>query len=339
MQILVSLLGAQGDAVARATALGKLLTARGHSLTFLGDFPENALQEIAALPAQALKQVSDQKFDALLVAALGGPERLAAIARKLPTLVWVQESFLDLMALKGDFVHWVTLFRHAKRIVFLTERQKDKTFASFTSGLDDKIAVMACGAPADIGKLRVPSEKEHFGVVMHAPVLPHKRQQDLIAAGERLRDFNLSFTFIGEMQGMGGMPEGMRKIVERQPERYNFVGYQTGAQTRALLAKNDLYVHTSSDEAWPQSVIDAAAMGLPLMLSEIEAFSKVWVHGVNCLKFPTNNPDFLASSLRMILQDDVLRHNLSVQSGNTAKRFSGERFYGALVQMVEGLAP
>jgi len=254
------------------------------------------MQEIAAIPAQALKQVSDQKFDAVLVAALGGPERLASIARRLPTLVWVQESFLDLMALKGDFVHWVSMFRMAKRIVFLTERQKDKTFASFTAGLDDKSVVLACGAPADIGKLRVPVEKEHFSVVMHAPVLPHKRQQDLIAVGERLRDYNLSFTFIGENQGLAAMPEGMRKIVERHPDRYNFVGYQTGAQTRALLAKSDLYVHTSSDEAWPQSVIDAAAMGMPLMLSEIEAFSKLWVHGVNCLKFPTNNPDFLASS-------------------------------------------
>lgn len=339
MRILVSLLGAQGDAIARATELGKQLTARGHSLAFLGDFPENAMQEIAAIPAQALKQVSDQKFDAVLVAALGGPERLASIARRLPTLVWVQESFLDLMALKGDFVHWVSMFRMAKRIVFLTERQKDKTFASFTAGLDDKSVVLACGAPADIGKLRVPVEKEHFSVVMHAPVLPHKRQQDLIAVGERLRDYNLSFTFIGENQGLAAMPEGMRKIVERHPDRYNFVGYQTGAQTRALLAKSDLYVHTSSDEAWPQSVIDAAAMGMPLMLSEIEAFSKLWVHGVNCLKFPTNNPDFLASSLRMVLQDDVLRNNLSLQAANTAKRFSEQRFYGAMVQMVEGLVP
>ena len=339
MRILVSLLGAQGDAVARATALGKLLTARGHSLTFLGDFPENALQEITALPAQAVEQVSDQQFDALLVAALGGPERLASIARRLPTLVWVQESFLDLMALKGDFVHWVTLFRLAKRIVFMTELQKDKTFASFTAGLDDKILAMASGAPLDIAKLRVPTEKDHLGVVMHAPVLPHKRQQDLIAAGERLRDYNLSFTFIGEKQGLAHMPDGVRKIIERHPDRYNFVGYQTASQTRALLAKNDLYVHTSSDEAWPQTVIDAAAMGMPLMLSEIEAFSRLWVHGVNCLKFPTNNPDFLASSLRMVLQDDVLRNTLSVQATNSSKRFSEQRFYGAMLQMVEGLKP
>jgi glycosyltransferase involved in cell wall biosynthesis len=241
------------------------------------------------------------------------------------------------MALKGDFVHWVTLFRLAKRIVFLTERQKDKTFASFTAGLDDRIVVAPCGAPADIGKLRVPAGKDYLGVVMHAPVLSHKRQQDLIAAGERLREYNLSFTFIGESQGFDTMPEGMRKIVTRNPERYQFVGYQTGAQTRDLLAKNDLYCHTSSDEAWPQSVIDAAGMGLPLMLSEIEAFSKLWVHGVNCLKFPTGNPDFLASSLRMLLQDDVLRNNLSAQSVNTSKRFSHDRFYGAMVQMVEGL--
>ena len=92
MKLLCSLLGAQGDVIARVTQLGRLLTARGHSLTFLGDFPENVLQEIAAMPAQAVKQVSDQKFDALLIGSLGGPDRLAQIAKRLPSLILVQEG-------------------------------------------------------------------------------------------------------------------------------------------------------------------------------------------------------------------------------------------------------
>jgi len=338
MKLLCSLLGAQGDVIARVTQLGRLLTARGHSLTFLGDFPENVLQEIAAMPAQAVKQVSDQKFDALLIGSLGGPDRLAQIAKRLPSLILVQEGFLDLMSLKGDFIHWVSLFRSARRIVFLTDLQKDKTFASFTSGLESKIMTLPSGTSPELSKLRAGVEKDYFGVVMHAPVLPHKRQIDLIAAGERLREFNLVFTFIGETHGLNALPEGTKQIIARHPARYQFVGYKTGQETHAILAQNDLYCHTSSDESWPQSVLDSASMGLPLMLSEIEAFTKVWTHGVNCLKFPTNNPDFLASSMRMLLQDDVLRQNLISQGKNTAKRFPEDRFNSAMVQMVEGLS-
>jgi len=61
------------------------------------------------------------------------------------------------------------------------------------------------------------------------------------------------------------------------------------------------------------------------------------VHGVNCLKFPINRPDFLASTIRMVLQDDALRTSLSQAAQQTARRFSSERYFDTIVRSVEAL--
>jgi glycosyltransferase involved in cell wall biosynthesis len=336
MKLLVSLLGAQSEAVARAIELGKQLRGRGHSLDYLGNFAQADLAEIQALGASVIQQISNEPYDAMLVASLGGPERLAQLARRVPTVLLVQESMLDLMSLKGDFVHWVSLFRAARGIVFMTEQQRDKVFASFVTGLEpSRLVTLACGAPAEAFAPRTGKPKDFFGIAMSAPVVASKYQQDLISAGERLRDFNLIFTFIGDNSQVASLPEGIRKIIERHPERYVFTGAKTGAQTLQLLRDNDLYCHTSSDEGWSQAVINAAAIGLPLMLSEIDAFAGTWINGVNCLKFPISKPDFLASSLRMILQDDVLRASLGQAAQNTAKRYSADRYASVVTQLLE----
>ncbi len=336
MKLLISLLGAQSEAVARAIDLGKQLRGRGHALDYLGTFTQADMAEIQAQGASAIHQIGAEPYDALLVASLGGPDRLTQLARRMPTVLLVQESMLDLMSLKGDFVHWVSLFRAARGIVFMTEQQRDKVFASFITGLDTaRIVTMGCGAPAEAFAPRAGKPKEFFGIAMSAPVVASKHQQDLISAGERLREFNLIFTFIGNNSQMASLPEGIRKIVERHPERYVFTGAKTGSETLQLLRDNDLYCHTSSDEGWSQAVINSAAIGLPLMLSEIDAFAGTWINGVNCLKFPIGKPDFLASSLRMLLQDDVLRASLGTAAQGTARRYSADRYTSVVTQLLE----
>lgn len=336
MRVLVCLVGAQGDAVARALTIGRRLRERGHELAFLGEFIPAVETEIARIGAVLVRQATAEHYDVALMASLGGPDRLGALARKLPTLLLVQECMPEVMSLKGDFIHWVTLFRNARAAVFMSEYQRDKVFGSFISGVDpSRLLVVPCGPEASALEPRQPKPKDYFGIVATGAVASHRRFQDVIAAGERLRDFNLQFTFVGDARAMSLLPEGTRKVIQRHPGRYVFTGAKSPAETLALIRQADLFCHAMIEDAWPQSVWDAAASGLPLMLSDVEAYSRDWTNGINCLKFPVNRPDFMASLMRLMLQDDVLRNSLAAAAQATARKYPVERFTSQVVQLLE----
>jgi glycosyltransferase involved in cell wall biosynthesis len=337
MRILCTLVGAQAESTARAIELGRILAGRGHQLTYLGSFSEAVTAELRSFNAQITGQITTEQHDLAVIASTAAPDRMAQIARRLKSVVLVQESLLDLMSLKGDIAHWVGLFRAAGRIVFFTRRQQDKVFAPFVSGIDPgRMSVIPCGASQAAFAPRERIDKDHFSIATSGAVVQYRRQQDLIAAGERLRDFSLVFTLIGDTAQAATLGESTMKVIERHPARYIMAGARTGADALMLLRQQDMYVHTAADEAWSQAVIDSAAAATPLILSDIEAFSEPWVHGINCLKFPINRPDFLASTIRMVLQDDALRVSLAQAAQATARRYSAERYFESVVRMIEG---
>lgn len=68
----------------------------------------------------------------------------------------------------------------------------------------------------------------------------------------------------------GGGDEGMlRRLVDSLglQEFVHFLGPQFGSQKLALLAKSDVFVHTSRYEGLPTAVLEAAGLGLPCLVS------------------------------------------------------------------------
>lgn len=336
MKILFSLLAAQDEAVNKSIELGKRLVQRSHQVTFLGNFrPEIG----AILKEQGIafsENIHDEVFNGMFVASLGAPGEFANLAQKVPSILLVNECANDMMSLRGDFIHWTNLFRTAKASIFATELQRDRVFSSYLNGVDPgRIFVLPCGAAPKYFTGRKLFERDYFEVVMSSPILPYTGQRELIATGERLRDFKLIFTFIGDASKLDSLPAGTRKIIEKSPERYQIMGSKTEAETFDILSKADLYAHATADCSWPQGLIDSAALGLPVMLSDIDAFNNPWKNGINCLKFPVNSPNFIASSMRMLLQDDVLRSNLSSMAQVTAQRYSYENYYNQVINLAE----
>jgi glycosyltransferase involved in cell wall biosynthesis len=336
MKILFSLLAAQDEAVNKSIELGKRLIARSHQVTFLGNFRPEICAILKEQRIDHSENIKDETFNGMFVASLGAPGEFATLAQKVPSILLVQECANDMMTLRGDFIHWTSLFRSAKASVFATELQRDRVFSSYLNGVDpSRIFVLSSGADPKYFSGRKLFERDYFEVVMSSPILPYTGQRELIATGERLRDFKLIFTFIGDATRLNMLPEGTRKIIEKSPERYQILGSKTENETFEILSKSDLYAHATADCAWSQGIIDAAALGLPLMLSDIDAFNSPWKNGINCLKFPVNSPNFIASSMRMLLQDDVLRSGLSSMAQLTAKRYSYENYYNQVINLAE----
>lgn len=77
-----------------------------------------------------------------------------------------------------------------------------------------------------------------------------------------------------------------------------------------LLAAMDVFVLPSWREGMPRSAIEAAAMGRPLVLTNIRGCREVARDGVEGLLVPPRRPDALADSLVALMSDEEMRSRM-----------------------------
>jgi glycosyltransferase involved in cell wall biosynthesis/ribosomal protein S18 acetylase RimI-like enzyme len=96
---------------------------------------------------------------------------------------------------------------------------------------------------------------------------------------------------------------------------------------RDLLAVMDVFVLASWREGMPRSAIEAAAMGRPLVLTDIRGCREVARHQREALLVPPRDPDALAAAISRLAGDPALRERLAT----AARRRALERFSEAEV--------
>lgn len=99
-----------------------------------------------------------------------------------------------------------------------------------------------------------------------------------------------------------------------------FAGWREDAPD--LLALMDVFVLASWREGMPRSAIEAAAMGTPMVLTDIRGCREVVRDGVEGFLVPPRDARSLAAAITTLLQDGALRHRL----GKAARRRAHERF-------------
>ena len=84
-----------------------------------------------------------------------------------------------------------------------------------------------------------------------------------------------------------------------------FLGMHT--EVERLYPAFDLYVLASYREGFPRSAMEAAAMRLPLVLTDIRGCRQVVDHGRNGLLVPARDAAALASAIGTLVSDPQLR--------------------------------
>ena len=90
----------------------------------------------------------------------------------------------------------------------------------------------------------------------------------------------------------------------------------------AILAKTDIYVQPSLQEGLPNAVLEAMAMGLPIVATRVSGNEDVVVHGENGVLVPASDPDALAAALRRLVDDPAL----AARMGRRSREMAEERF-------------
>lgn len=100
------------------------------------------------------------------------------------------------------------------------------------------------------------------------------------------------------------------------------VGPKTGIDLLAYYAASDCYVFPSYREGFPNTVLEAGAMGLPCIVTDINGSREIIKDGFNGLVIPPRDEEALYAAMRRVIENTAERESMAgVSRENIASHF------------------
>jgi glycosyltransferase involved in cell wall biosynthesis len=117
-------------------------------------------------------------------------------------------------------------------------------------------------------------------------------------------------------------------------ERVRFVGPLPRDEVLALYVAADAALLSSAWENFPHSVVEALAVGTPVISTAVGGVPEVVEDGVNGLLVPSGDVDALAGAIRRLTAEPGLRERLAAAAAPSVERLRPERVYGRLEEIL-----
>ena len=98
-------------------------------------------------------------------------------------------------------------------------------------------------------------------------------------------------------------PDGLTPAEMAEAERAGVRFLGTVHDVETFYAAVDLYVLASHREGFPRSAMEAAAMGLPIVVTDIRGCRQVVDHKTTGLLVPVRSPEALAAAITELIDD------------------------------------
>ena len=161
---------------------------------------------------------------------------------------------------------------------------------------------------------------DHVLIGMVGRLVEEKGYLEAFAAAASLRERNpnVRFIFIG---GFENKPDAIKHdALERHgiADVAQFLGHRTDMVE--LYAAMDIFMLPSHREGWPRSVMEAAAMAKPCVVTNIRGCRQTVEPDVTGLMVPVRDPSALASALEKLVRSPSLREKLGRAAREKALR-------------------
>ena len=120
--------------------------------------------------------------------------------------------------------------------------------------------------------------------------------------------------------------------------RVRFLGAQPRERVVELFRAADATILSSSWENFPHTVVEALAVGTPVLAMEAGGVAEVVHDGVNGLLVPAGDTDALASAVRRYFADEALRERLRARAAGSVADYSAERVFARLEDALRAVA-
>lgn len=261
-----------------------------------------------------------------LIAAkiVGTPVRLATIAGLghvfLSSSAPVRWIASQLFRLALGCAHKVFFYNSADRDLFLQLGivAADKTELIPGSGVDTTRFSPAAGA----------GEDQPFTVLFIGRLLKEKGVGELLEAAALLSERGVPVT----IEMLGDIDENNpssvpRSAVEDAQARGNVVWHGATDDVRPYMARVSAVVLPSYREGIPLSLLEAAAMGKPMIAADVPGCRDVVRHGETGLLVPVKDSESLAAAIAALVADPALARRM----GAAARHDAETRFDAAIV--------
>jgi glycosyltransferase involved in cell wall biosynthesis len=195
----------------------------------------------------------------------------------------------------------------------------------------DRVTVIPNAAPALPELASRQDARERFGV--EGPTLAFAgritRQKSLDVALDALRQVDGAALLIG---GDGpDLGDVRREATARGLDRrVRFLGPLDREGVLALFRAADAALLSSSWENFPHTVVEALAVGTPVVATAVGGVPEVVRDGVNGLLVPPGDAGELAAAIRRVLEDVELRRRLAAAAAPSVEELRPERLYAQL---------
>ena len=163
--------------------------------------------------------------------------------------------------------------------------------------------------------------KSHFNILFLSRIEEAKGIKEFIESLPLvLRNYN-NITY--HIAGSGSYFETVKNhpIVFSNDQYFKFHGYVRGHEKLKLLKSADLFVFPSYGEGCPVSVLEALAVGLPIIYTEVGALPDILKNNKNGIKVKKHSSKEIADAIISLLNDETLRIKISKNNRNYSVNF------------------
>jgi glycosyltransferase involved in cell wall biosynthesis len=113
-------------------------------------------------------------------------------------------------------------------------------------------------------------------------------------------------------------------------DRVRFLGSRSRADALGLMRAADIVILSSAWENFPHGVVEALAVGTPVVATRVGGVPEVVVDGENGLLVEHGDAAGFGAALRKLLDDEPLRRRLADRAAASVARYSADEIYGRL---------
>lgn len=126
----------------------------------------------------------------------------------------------------------------------------------------------------------------------------------------------------------------IRQIIDSHPHIHTF-GFQS--DVRPFIVASDVLVFPSYREGFPNVPMQAGAMGLPIIATDINGCNEIVTHEVNGLLVPAKDAQALQEAMQRLAEDEALRTSLARSARSSiVERFARDRIWEKMGEEYEG---
>lgn len=99
-----------------------------------------------------------------------------------------------------------------------------------------------------------------------------------------------------------------------------FAGFLDGARKIAELARGEIYLHTNVTDNMPVSVVEACALGLPVVATRVGGLPYLLTNGENGILVESKNVEMMSAAVKTLLENPALTGKISRNARRLAER-------------------